>query len=43
MKLYLKEPPMLDYYSTTVQTPMKNWYWDDLPPFERILQIYNFG
>ena len=39
---YLKKTPMLDYSTATVQALIKNRHWANLPPFERILQIYNF-
>lgn len=42
MEPYLKETPMLDYSATTVQALVKERQWAALPPFERILQVYNF-
>jgi len=42
MEPYLKETPMLDYSATTVQALVKERQWAALPPFERVLQIYNF-
>ena len=42
MEQYLKETPMLDYSAATVQALVKKRHWAGLPPFERILQVYNF-
>jgi transglutaminase-like putative cysteine protease len=42
MGQYLKETPMLDYSAATVQALINKRQWANLPPFERILQIYNF-
>ena len=33
---------MLDYSAATVQALVKKRHWAGLPPFERILQVYNF-
>lgn len=42
MGQYLKETPMLDYSAAKVQALINKRQWANLPPFERILQIYNF-
>lgn len=42
MERYLRETPMLDYSSASIQALIHKNGWSELPETERVRAIYNF-